>query len=439
MSDYTRAGSGGATHFTDKDALTTGDVNKVIVGSQFDDEFNAILTAVNSKHDSAEFASQAEVEAETTLTKIVSPGRLAQWADENGGIVGELQELADPNADRFFMWDDSATANANVVLGTAGIALAFSGTAIELSHLGFEDLVDPDADRISYWDDSAGKFDWLVVNTPLTITGLNLDIDTASATAEGVIELATDAETNTGTATDRTITPANLAQATSLLQATATQKGAIELATDAETNTGTATDRAITPANLAQATSLLQATDTQKGAVELATQAEVDTGTDTDRAVTPSTLQGTGNLTVKVVTADINSTSETLADVTGLTGFTIVAGKHYAGKLVLPFTQDVGNLKFALVYDQTPVDVGWMVWRAYDSAGAVDQALQTDFETTISITTMGDGIEAIMVIDFAFEAHATVAGTLKVQFARDNPTNTTTIRQDANMNVGRTN
>ena len=157
MSNYTRAGSGGATHFTDKDALTTGDPNKVIVGSQFDDEFEAIVVAVNSKHDSDDFASQAEVEAETTLTKIVSPGRLAQWADENGGLVGELQEIADQSADGLVGWDDSAAAGSNVILFTAGTALAFATTTIELDHLGFEDLVDPNADRIAYCKSSTGN------------------------------------------------------------------------------------------------------------------------------------------------------------------------------------------------------------------------------------------------------------------------------------------
>ena len=68
--------------------------------------------------------------------------------------------------------------------------------------------------------------------------------------------------------------------------ATTTYAGPVELATDAETQTGTATDRAITPANLSARTS----TTTRTGVVELATDAEVTTGTDTSRAVTPAGL-----------------------------------------------------------------------------------------------------------------------------------------------------
>lgn len=51
----------------------------------------------------------------------------------------------------------------------------------------------------------------LIGGTGLTKTGNTLNADAASASAAGIIELATDAETVTGTATDRALTPANLA------------------------------------------------------------------------------------------------------------------------------------------------------------------------------------------------------------------------------------
>lgn len=76
--------------------------------------------------------------------------------------------------------------------------------------------------------------------------------------------------------------------ATSLQAATTTQAGQVELATNAETQTGTDTDRAVTPAGL----SSRSATTSRTGLVELATQTETNTGTDTDRAVTPATLGG---------------------------------------------------------------------------------------------------------------------------------------------------
>jgi len=46
MSNYTKA-----TDFASKDDLLSGDPNKIIKGTEIDDEFNAIQTAVNTKAD----------------------------------------------------------------------------------------------------------------------------------------------------------------------------------------------------------------------------------------------------------------------------------------------------------------------------------------------------------------------------------------------------
>lgn len=166
MSDYARANSGGSTHFGDKDALTTGDANKVIVGAQFDSEFNAILTAVNSKYDSDDLASQAQAEGETLNTVLITPLRLANWADANGGMVGDIQALSDPGADTVLVWDDSDGAVEAFTLGTG---LTSTTSAIELDHLGFEDLSDPGADRLIYWDDSATALNWLTIDNGITV------------------------------------------------------------------------------------------------------------------------------------------------------------------------------------------------------------------------------------------------------------------------------
>lgn len=48
MSSYTKT-----TNFTAKDTLPSGDSNKIVRGSEFDVEFNAIQTAVNSKANTA--------------------------------------------------------------------------------------------------------------------------------------------------------------------------------------------------------------------------------------------------------------------------------------------------------------------------------------------------------------------------------------------------
>lgn len=68
----------------------------------------------------------------------------------------------------------------------------------------------------------------------------------SSASAAGLVELATNAETQTGTDATRAVTPAGLAATTG----TTTRAGVLELATTAEAQTGSDTARAVTPANV---------------------------------------------------------------------------------------------------------------------------------------------------------------------------------------------
>lgn len=71
-------------------------------------------------------------------------------------------------------------------------------------------FTDPNADRIVFWDDSASAYAALTASTGLAISGTSMTVRSASATQTGIVELATDAETTTGTDTTRAITPANL-------------------------------------------------------------------------------------------------------------------------------------------------------------------------------------------------------------------------------------
>ena len=136
MADYTKT-----TTFTTKDGLTTGDPNKLVKGSDFDTEFDAIATAITSKYDENDIASEAELDAETTNTKIVTPLRLAYWSDSNAGMVGDIQGLTDPGADTLLGWDDSASAAIGFTLGAGlshaatelDIAAAVAGTGLTMT------------------------------------------------------------------------------------------------------------------------------------------------------------------------------------------------------------------------------------------------------------------------------------------------------------------
>jgi len=64
VANYTKT-----TNFTSKDSLSSGDTNKIIRGSEFDTEFNAISTAVQTK---ADLASPALTGTATAVNLTVS-------------------------------------------------------------------------------------------------------------------------------------------------------------------------------------------------------------------------------------------------------------------------------------------------------------------------------------------------------------------------------
>jgi hypothetical protein len=84
---------------------------------------------------------------------------------------------------------------------------ALTTTAAGRSVLTF---TDPNTDQLMFWDDSAGAMIGIATLTGAAISGTTLTIDAASTTVAGRVELATDAETITGTDTARAMTPSNL-------------------------------------------------------------------------------------------------------------------------------------------------------------------------------------------------------------------------------------
>ena len=159
--------------YSAKDALASGQAEKIILGSDIDDELSGIATALNSKLDSGSVSSQAEAEAGTDTESVMTPQGVQYWGDANAGIVGDLRALADPAADRILFWDNSGSAAAFLTVSTG---LAISTTNLSLSHLGIESLVDPNADRILFWDDSAGASAWLSLGTGLAISTTTLSL-----------------------------------------------------------------------------------------------------------------------------------------------------------------------------------------------------------------------------------------------------------------------
>ena len=126
MSDYTLQAT-----WSTKDALATGQALKAISATELGTEFSAIETAIATKYDTGDIASQAQAEAEASNAVIMTPLRVANWADYNAGMVGDIQALADPNADVVLGWDDSAGAAIGYTLHAS---ILHSGTELSVDH-----------------------------------------------------------------------------------------------------------------------------------------------------------------------------------------------------------------------------------------------------------------------------------------------------------------
>lgn len=103
----------------------------------------------------------------------------------------------------------------------------------------------------------------------------------ASTTVKGIVELATDAETVTGTDAVRGVTPSNI---TAKMDTDGTLAGNLDTRIPSQKATKTYIDTAITSVTIADASTSV------KGKVQLATGAETITGTDALKAVTPADI-----------------------------------------------------------------------------------------------------------------------------------------------------
>ena len=169
--------------------------------------------------------------------------------------------------------------------------------------------------------------------------------------------------------------------------ATGSAPGIIELASDAEAQAKAATDRAITPANLAA----LGSTDAFEGLVELATDAETATGTDTARAITPANLQAAG-LKQGKHTVWVPASAMVPATTNGpaLVKIEEANGANYN---VLDFDASTAETAYFSVAMPKSWDLGTVTFQAYwMTAGAVSTGVEWGFAGI----SMGDN-EAISV------------------------------------------
>jgi hypothetical protein len=172
--------------------------------------------------------------------------RFTSWVSS---VLAQLAGGDVAAGDRIAIYDASAGAHKYVDADDFGLIPAIADL---VAGAGYTDEQARDAIGTAL---VAGEgIDITVVDGSDTIT---IDAEDASTTNEGIVELATDAETIAKSDTARVITPSNLAA----IGSSATFAGLVELATDAEAITGTDTARATTPANVKAAASSGTLTD----------------------------------------------------------------------------------------------------------------------------------------------------------------------------------
>ena len=136
------------------------------------------------------------------------------------------------------------------------------------------------------------------------------DVMAATTTRAGIVELATQAEANALTDTDRAVTPGRIPKAST------SQEGIVELATTAEANALADMTRALTPGRVPTAS------EAQDGVIGIADNTQTDGGTDNAHAMTPVKVHRVTG--AKVSAAEITAGTETTvrrmspADVVGL-------------------------------------------------------------------------------------------------------------------------
>lgn len=145
------------------------------------------------------------------------------------------------------------------------------------------------------------------------------DIPDATTTQRGILETATNAEALAKAATDKILTPSNLAA----LGGTTTFAGLLELATDAETIAGVSTTLAVTPAGLAAVGATYGTTTWADGVARAAAvptfAGQFGTQLDTDIAwIATSTVAGGFDRPLLVLTKDnVSDNDATQIDFTG--------------------------------------------------------------------------------------------------------------------------
>jgi sugar lactone lactonase YvrE len=208
MSNYTKS-----TNFTAKDSLPTGDTNKVIRGSEFDTEFNALSTAIATKADLAgpTFTGTATFANITATGTINLTGGSVTTNIDGGTIDGVTIGGSTPGAGTFSsLTATTADINAgtidNTVIGgatpAAGTFTAVAGTtgtfsgAVSGTTGTFSGAVTGSNLNVSNWDTAFGWGNHASAGYLTSVAFSDLDAGAVTLSSETFSDVDTQVPTN---------------------------------------------------------------------------------------------------------------------------------------------------------------------------------------------------------------------------------------------------
>lgn len=150
MSNYTKI-----TNFATKDSLTPGDANKKVKGTEIDNEFNAIATAVATKADLASPALTGTPTAPTAAAG-TSTTQIATTAFVSALAIGKVLQVVYGNAA-----SDVNTSNSQTYVDSATASITPSSTSSKIFIIGNPHLTisrsGANQAQVSYYIDKDGS------------------------------------------------------------------------------------------------------------------------------------------------------------------------------------------------------------------------------------------------------------------------------------------
>ena len=196
MTDYTQT-----TDFSVKDGLPANDPEKDILGSDIDNELGPIATAIASKYDNTDIASQAQAEAGASNEVLMTPLRVAQYLGIGGsgggsaGAIGDILQLDDPGDDRILFWDESGDEVTWLDIGTGlettagGVLNVTPGAVDHDSLLNFE--ANEHVDHTDVTITAGDGLSYSVGGTDIS-SSATLDVDIDGLTVEETLDTVND-------------------------------------------------------------------------------------------------------------------------------------------------------------------------------------------------------------------------------------------------------